>query len=80
MVTVAVVVAWLLAVAAKAGVGVAVVLARARAVGSSEDNSSNSNVRGPYNNQLNGPVEGTTAAAMSVALAFSVCGGDGLKK
>jgi hypothetical protein len=39
------------------GVGVAVALVRARAVGGNEDNCSNSDGRGPYNNQLKGPAE-----------------------
>ncbi len=47
---VAVVVARLVVVAVKVGMGVAVALVRARAVGGKEGNSSNNNVRGPYNN------------------------------
>ena len=49
------------------GVGVAVALVRARAVGGDEDNGSNSDGGGPYNNQLKGPVEETTAVSMVTA-------------
>ncbi len=44
------------------GVGLAVALVRARAVSGDEDNSGD-RWRGPYNKQLKGPVEETTAAA-----------------
>ncbi len=47
------------------GVGVAVALVRA--VGSNEDNSGDSDGRGPYNNQLKGPAEETTVAVTVTA-------------
>jgi hypothetical protein len=48
------------------GVGLAVALVRVRVVSGDEDNSSD-RWQGPYNNQLKGPVEETTAAAMVTA-------------
>jgi hypothetical protein len=48
------------------GVGLAVALVRARAVSGDEDNSGD-RWRGPYNNQLKGLVEETTAAATVTA-------------
>jgi hypothetical protein len=79
IVMVVVVAVRLVVVAVKVRVGVAVALVRARAVGGNEDNSGNYNVRRLYNNQLKGPLEGTSLAATSVASAFSV-GGTGRSK
>jgi hypothetical protein len=56
----------------KVGVAVAVAVARARAVGGDEDNGSDCNCRGPYNNQLIGPVEETVAAAMVMATETAI--------